>query len=54
LAVGGILAGTLASILVKVFFAASIDRDLVKPVLVWNGVLIVVGVVAGTGVIVLQ
>jgi uncharacterized membrane protein (DUF4010 family) len=54
LAVGGILAGTLASIIVKVFFAASIDRDLIKPVLVWNAVLIVVGVVAGAGVILIQ
>jgi uncharacterized membrane protein (DUF4010 family) len=52
LAVGGILAGTLASIVVKVFFAATIDRDLVKPVLMWNAVLIVVGVVAGAAVIV--
>jgi len=51
LAVGGILAGTLASIVVKVFFAASIDRSLVKPVLLWNAVLIVVGVIAGAGVI---
>ncbi|MFC4986708.1 MgtC/SapB family protein [Saliphagus infecundisoli] len=51
LAVAGILAGTLASILVKVFFAATIDRDLVRPVLLWNAILIVVGIVFGSLVI---
>lgn len=51
LAVGGILAGTFASIIVKVFFAASIDRGLIKPVLLWNAVLILVGLLAGTSVI---
>lgn len=47
LADAGILAGTLASILVKVFFAATIDRDLVKPVFLWSAILISVGIVFG-------
>lgn len=51
LAVAGILAGTLASILVKVFFAATIDRELVRPVLIWNAILIGVGMVFGFFVI---
>ena len=51
LAVAGVLAGTLSSILVKVLFAATIDRRLVRPVLVWNSILVVAGVVAGVAVI---
>ena len=51
LAVAGVLAGTLSSILVKVFFAAAIDRELVRPVLFWNAILVVAGVVAGVAVI---
>ena len=51
LAVAGVLAGTLSSILVKVFFAAAIDRELVRPVLFWNAILVVAGVVAGAAVI---
>ena len=51
LAVAGVLAGTLSSILVKVFLAAAIDRKLVRPVLLWNAILVVVGVVAGAAVI---
>ncbi|QGA83895.1 MgtC/SapB family protein [Halomicrobium sp. LC1Hm] len=47
LAVAGVIAGTLASILVKVVFAATIDWDLVRPVMIWNVVLIAVGVVFG-------
>jgi len=51
LAVAGVLAGTLSSILVKVVFAAAIDRDLVKPVLLWNLVLIATGLLAALAVI---
>ena len=51
-AVVGVIAGTTASILVKVFFAATIERSLVRPVLLYNLCLIVVGSVAGTAVIV--
>lgn len=51
LAVAGVLAGTLSSILVKVFFAAAIDRELVRPVLFWNAILVVAGVIAGAAVI---
>ncbi|WP_018256582.1 MgtC/SapB family protein [Halomicrobium katesii] len=47
LAIAGVIAGTLASILVKVVFAATIDWDLVRPVMIWNVVLIAVGVVFG-------
>ena len=46
-AVAGVIAGTAASILVKTVFAASISRELVRPVLFWNLVLIGVGVVVG-------
>ncbi len=46
-AVAGVVAGTAASILVKTVFAASITRDLVRPVLIWNLVLIAVGVLVG-------
>ncbi len=46
-AAAGVVAGTAASILVKTFFAATIARELIKPVLLWNLVLIVVGVVVG-------
>ncbi len=47
-AVAGVLAGTAASILVKTVFAATIARELVRPVLLWNVVLIGVGVLVGT------
>lgn len=47
----GVLVGTFASILIKVVFAATIDRDLVRPVLIWNAALIFVGVIAGVGVL---
>lgn len=53
LAVAGVIAGTLASILVKVVFAATIDWELVRPVLIWNLLLIGVGVLFGGIVIVL-
>jgi len=46
-AVTGVLAGTASSILVKTAFAASITRDLIRPVLFWNLVLIAVGVAVG-------
>ncbi|MFU8866721.1 MgtC/SapB family protein [Natronococcus sp.] len=52
-AVAGVIAGTAASILVKTFFAASISRELVRPVLFWNLVLIGVGVVFGAPVLLL-
>ncbi len=47
LAVTGVISGTAASILVKVFFAATVERDLVRPVLLWNILLIAIGIVAG-------
>lgn len=46
-AVAGVVAGTAASVLVKTAFAASIARELVRPVLLWNLLLIAVGVLAG-------
>ena len=46
-AAAGVLAGTAASILVKVIFAASIERSLIKPVLAWSLALIAVGVSVG-------
>ncbi|MFC5277329.1 MgtC/SapB family protein [Halorubrum rubrum] len=46
-AVAGIVAGTVSSILVKTAFAASVGRDLVRPVLLWNLVLIAVGLAVG-------
>ncbi len=46
-AVWGVIAGTTASILVKVFFAATVERALVKPVLIYNTILIIVGVGVG-------
>ncbi|WP_149797065.1 MgtC/SapB family protein [Halorubrum xinjiangense] len=46
-AVAGVVAGTAASILIKTAFAASIARELVRPVFLWNLLLIVVGVLAG-------
>jgi len=46
-AVTGVVAGTAASIVVKTAFAASIARELVRPVLIWNLVLIAVGVAVG-------
>ncbi|MEY7850204.1 MgtC/SapB family protein [Natrarchaeobius sp. A-rgal3] len=45
----GVIAGTTASISVKVFFAATIERSLIKPVVIYNLVLICVGV--GFGVV---
>jgi uncharacterized membrane protein (DUF4010 family) len=52
-AVAGVIAGTAASILVKTFFAASISRELVRPVLFWNLVLIGVGILFGAPVLLL-
>jgi len=46
-AVAGVVAGTAASVLIKTAFAASIARELVRPVFLWNLLLIAVGVVAG-------
>ena len=46
-AVAGVVAGTAASIVIKTAFAASIARELVRPVLLWNLLLIAVGVIAG-------
>jgi uncharacterized membrane protein (DUF4010 family) len=46
-AVAGVVAGTAASILVKTAFAASIARDLVRPVFLWNLLLIAVGAAVG-------
>ncbi|CDK39768.1 mgtC/SapB transporter [Halorubrum sp. AJ67] len=46
-AVAGVVAGTAASILIKTAFAASIARELVRPVFLWNLLLIAVGVIAG-------
>jgi len=46
-AVAGVVAGTAASVLVKTAFAASIARELVRPVFLWNLLLIAVGVIAG-------
>ncbi|TYL36141.1 MgtC/SapB transporter [Natronococcus pandeyae] len=46
-AVAGVITGTAASILVKTVFAASMSRELVRPVLFWNLVLIGVGAVFG-------
>ena len=46
-AVAGVVAGTAASIAVKTVFAASIARELVRPVFLWNLLLIVVGAVVG-------
>ena len=51
-AVAGVVAGTAASILVKTAFAASITRDLIRPVLFWNLVLIAVGVAVGVPLLV--
>jgi len=52
-AVAGVVAGTAASIVVKTAFAASIARDLVRPVLLWNLVLIAVGAAVGVPLLVL-
>ncbi len=46
-AVAGVVAGTAASIVVKTAFAASISRDLVRPVALWSLVLVLVGVLVG-------
>ncbi|MFA9517523.1 MgtC/SapB family protein [Halopenitus sp. H-Gu1] len=48
-AIWGVIAGTTASILVKVVFAATIARELVRPVLGYSLVLIAVGVGFGAG-----
>lgn len=52
-AVAGVVAGTVASVLVKTVFAASVARELVRPVLVWNLVLIGAGVAAGIPLLIL-
>ncbi|WP_049982803.1 MgtC/SapB family protein [Halorubrum sp. BV1] len=52
-AVTGVIAGTVASILVKTAFAASVSRELVRPVFVWNLVLIAAGVAAGVPLLIL-
>ncbi|WP_280585509.1 DUF4010 domain-containing protein [Halorubrum sp. Boch-26] len=46
-AVAGVVAGTAASIVVKTAFAASLARELLRPVLLWNLVLFAVGVAVG-------
>ena len=46
-AVTGVVAGTAASIAVKTVFAASVARELVRPVFLWNLLLIAVGTVVG-------
>jgi uncharacterized membrane protein (DUF4010 family) len=50
-AVAGVIAGTAASVLIKTVFAASIARELVRPVFFWNLLLIAVGVLAGIPVL---
>lgn len=40
----GVLIGTIASILVKIAFAAKINQSLIRPVAVYNGILILVGI----------
>ena len=52
-AVAGVVAGTAASIAVKTAFAASISRELVRPVALWSLVLIGVGLLVGTPVLLL-
>ncbi len=47
LAVTGVIVGTVASILIKVFLAATIERSLVRPVLQLNLLLIIAGLVVG-------
>ncbi len=54
LAVAGVITGTIASILIKVFFAATIERSLVRPVLLWNLLLILAGLLVGGGAILLE
>lgn len=44
LAVAGVVAGTISSIMVKVFFIASVERSLIRPVLVYNLILVGIGV----------
>ncbi|MDZ5811114.1 DUF4010 domain-containing protein [Halorubrum sp. AD140] len=51
-AVAGVVAGTAASVLVKTAFAASIARELVRPVLLWNLALIAVGIAVGAPLLV--
>lgn len=53
LAVAGVIVGTVASILVKVFFAATVERSLVRPVLQLNLLLIIAGLIVGSITIVL-
>lgn len=50
-AVWGVIAGTTASIIVKIFLAATIERSLIKPVLLYSLVLIASGI--GVGMITL-
>ncbi|TKX56619.1 MgtC/SapB family protein [Halorubrum sp. SS7] len=52
-AVAGVIAGTAASVLIKTVFAASIARELVRPVFLWNLLLIAVGVLAGVPLLLL-
>jgi uncharacterized membrane protein (DUF4010 family) len=52
-AVAGVVAGTVASVLVKTAFAAGITRDLVRPVLFWNLVLIAAGIAVGAPLLLL-
>jgi len=54
LAVAGVIMGTVASVLVKVLFAATIERSLVRLVLQWNLLLIFIGLVVGGVTIVVQ
>ncbi|MBP1921295.1 uncharacterized membrane protein (DUF4010 family) [Halorubrum alkaliphilum] len=52
-AVAGVVAGTAASILVKTAFAASISRELIRPVATWSTVLVLVGVLVGAPLLLL-
>ncbi len=44
----GVLLGTAASITAKVFLAATIERSLVKPTIIWSIVLMIVGIIVTT------
>lgn len=44
----GVLFGTIASILVKIAFAAKVDRNLVRPVVLYNGILTIAGLGVAT------
>ncbi len=52
-AVAGVVAGTTASIIVKTAFAASISRELVRPVALWSLVLVAVGLIVGAPLLLL-